>query len=381
MSPITHVGILGLVAVAACWSLAVVVYRVSVAGSLARKLAHLLIVEGIVLVSAGFPDMAFGLPVSYYESHPSFALFMSLVHHGGDAAMIALYPPFLALALNTNMTSVFAGKRARIGLAIFAGVFGLAVAFSQSRTVQTLFYFIVMALFIYALFVSIHAWRTAKSGIVRERAGIFALAFGLRDFGWIMSYAVFAWMIWTELDLGAVMEAPQMTAELRTFLFGKGVYALGTLVAVPLIAYGILRAQLFDIDLRIRWTIKQSTLAGIFVALMFLISEGASTLLSAELGNIAGLLAAAVVMFFLAPLQRFADRVAGAAMPNTKNTPEYISYRKMKVFGGALAEALQEGGISDRERSLLNHLRDSLEISSADAEALENELKAGGKAL
>ena len=189
-----------------------------------------------------------------------------------------------------------------------------------------------------------------------------------------MSYGIFAWIIWVDLDTGAALEAPQMSAELGMFLFGKGVYALGTLVAVPLIAYGILRAQLFDIDLRIRWTIKQSTLAGIFVALMFLISEGASTFLSAELGNVAGLLAAAVVMFFLTPLQRLADRVAGAAMPNTNNTPEYISYRKMKVYEAALTEALQDDGISNKERSLLKHLRDSLEISSADAEALEIEL-------
>jgi len=381
MSPITHVGILGLVAVAACWSLAVVVYRVSVAGSVARKLAHLLVIEGIVLVSAGFPEMAFSVRFAFYNSYPLVTLFSSLVHHLGDAAMISLYPAFLALALKTNMTSRFEGKRARFGLAILAVIFALAVVFTSSRIVQTLFYSFVTLLFLYALFVSIHAWRTATSGIVRERAGIFALAFGLRDLGWVVSYGIFAWIIWTDVDLIAVMDAPQMTEELGTILLAKGIYALGTLVAVPLIAYGILRAQLFDIDLRIRWTIKQSTLAGIFMALMFLISEGASTFLSAELGNVAGLLAAAMVMFFLSPLQRFADRVAGAAMPNTKNTPEYISYRKMKVFEGALAEALQEGGISNKERSLLNHLRDSLEISSADAEALENELAEAGKAL
>jgi len=90
-------------------------------------------------------------------------------------------------------------------------------------------------------------------------------------------------------------------------------YGVGTLFAVPLIAYGILRTHLFDIDLRIRWTIKQSTLAAAVVAIVYLLSEGASRLLSAELGNLAGLLAAALVVFFLAPLQRFAERVASGA--------------------------------------------------------------------
>ena len=69
MSYITLIGILGLVAIAACCVLAVVLYRVSTTGSTARKLAVLLIIEGFVLVTAGFPDLAFGIPDSFYELH------------------------------------------------------------------------------------------------------------------------------------------------------------------------------------------------------------------------------------------------------------------------------------------------------------------------
>jgi hypothetical protein len=147
------------------------------------------------------------------------------------------------------------------------------------------------------------------------------------------------------------------------------------LLAVPLIAYGILRAHLFDIDLCIRWTIKQSTLAGLIVAIIFLISEGASTFLSAELGNVTGLLAAAVVIFFLTPRQRFAERVAASAMPNTENTPKYLAFRKMQVYEASLTDALYEGGISSRERALLARLHESLGITAADAEAIERELQ------
>jgi uncharacterized membrane protein YebE (DUF533 family) len=147
---------------------------------------------------------------------------------------------------------------------------------------------------------------------------------------------------------------------------------------VPLIAYGILRTHLFDIDLRIRWTIKQSTLASIFIAVMFMVSEGASQFLSDELGNVTGLLAAGVLMFFLAPLQRFAEKVASTAMPNTRNTPEYAAYRKMQVYEAAVSEAMAEGVISHKERALLAHLRDSLGISVADAEALERDVYAVG---
>ncbi len=51
------VGILGLVAIAACWGLAVVLYRVGTAGSVARKLALLLAIEGVTLLTAGSPNL------------------------------------------------------------------------------------------------------------------------------------------------------------------------------------------------------------------------------------------------------------------------------------------------------------------------------------
>jgi len=367
MSHATLIGILGLVAVAACWALAVVFFRVSTPGTAARKLFILLVVEGFVLISAGFPEYAFGLPEDIILAHPRLYFVLGAVHHLGDAAMIALYPPFLSMALNTSLTRPFANGSVRIGLAIVALALGLNVVLFLSPTGQTLLYSTVTLLFVFALVASIHAWRTAESGIVRERARIFAIAFGIRDLGWSMSYGVAAWLIWTQPDL---IFLPAIG------WFAKAVYALGTLLAVPLIAYGVLRGLLFDIDLRIRWTIKQSTVAGIIIAVVFAVSEGASNFLSAELGNILGLLAAAVLMFFLAPLQRFAENVANAAMPNTRNTPEYAAHRKMQVYETAVAEAHQEGGVSAKERALLNHLRDSLGITPADAEALERELLA-----
>ncbi len=63
-------------------------------------------------------------------------------------------------------------------------------------------------------------------------------------------------------------------------------------------------------------------------------------------------------------------------MPNTENTPEYAAYRKMQVYESALVDALLEGGISEKERSLLNTLRDTLGISASDAAELENDLQA-----
>ncbi len=258
----------------------------------------------------------------------------------------------------------FSSVRVRIVLGVAALVLCAIVLWGPIKLGGTLLYVFLSVLFGYALVASIHAWHTA-SGPARSRAGIFALAFGARDICWGIAYGVSVWMLWAGTYQVVDPEAPG-----ALYI----IYALGSLLAVPLIAYGILRTQLFDIDLRIRWTIKQSTVAAVFVAVFYLVTEGADRLLSSELGNWIGLLASALLVFFLAPLQRLAERIATLAMPNTQNTPEYAAYKKLQVYEAALEEALP-GGISEKERALLNHLRNSLEIALADAMALEQDLQ------
>lgn len=365
------IGLLGLTAIAMCWALAVVLYRVGSPGSTPRKLAALLVMEGLALVTAGFPEFVLGVGIDFYMRHPWLDLAATLMHHLADAGMVALYPPFLAAVLVTGLTRPFGRKRVRIVVTVIAIIlaFGTVVTHLlwNSFIGSALLYVSVMLVFVFGLIASIDAWRRARPGIAKTRAAMFAGAFGIRDACWGFVYGASFWMVAT----GTFDPA------LDLFWIVKIIYALGTLLAVPLIAYGILRAHLFDIDLRIRWTIKQSTLAALIVAIIFLISEGVSTFLSAELGTVAGLLAAAVVIFFLTPLQHFAERVAASAMPNTKNTPEYVAFRKMQVYETALIDALGEGGISARERALLGHLRESLGISAADADAIERELRLG----
>jgi hypothetical protein len=294
-----------------------------------------------------------------------------IVHTLGDCAMLALYPPFLAAALNTPMTRPFGSRKARWGLGLGAAVLAFLTVSTPMTFGATLLYVSLATLFTFALIASIQAVRRATAA-ARTRARSFALAFGLRDVLWGYVYANVAWQIWGD-TMGYVPD------DINDPIYS--LYLMGTLLAVPMIAYGILRTQLFDIDLRIQWTIRQSTLAGAIVAIIFVATEAADRFLTAELGNFAGLLAAALVVFFLQPLQGFAERVASAAMPKTRRTPEYVAFRKLQVYEAAVSEALQEGGISDKERKLLGHLRASLDITEQDAESIERDLlHASGRA-
>lgn len=358
-------GTIALVAFAMCWSLAVVVFRVSVAGSVARQLSLLLVVEGTTMISTGYIDLFLTDTTRSAAWYASFYRTEEIVHTVGDCLMLALYPPFLAAALRTRLTAPFGTRRARIVLLGLAAVLCVVVLWGSLKIGGTFLYISLVLLFLFAMIASLDAWRTAD-GMAKSRAGTFAVAFGVRDLCWGFVYGFATLVLWQGTY---VIVDPNATT--APYL----VYALGTLLAVPLIAYGILKTHLFDIDLRIQWTIRQSTVAAVFVAVFYLVTEGTDRVLEAELGSWIGLLASSLLLPFLSPLQRFADRFAGALMPNTSDTPEYAAYKKMQVYEAALIDALP-GGISDKERALLNHLRDSLGIAAVDADALERDLSA-----
>ena len=369
MFQVHPLAILALTTVLLCWGLSALLFRTGMPGSVGRRLAVLLFLEGLTLgsSSAGI-QLLVRVPGGGLRSAPmagSAPERRSHFRRHCDARAVSAVPG----DGSADETGAAVRQPARAGLlAVAAATLFALTLFAPPRFGEAVLYVAMASLFLFALVASINAWYLS-AGLERTRARIFAFAFGFRDICWTFVYAAALVPIWF---IGLV--TPQMSGTPFWDLHSL-VYICGTLVAVPLIAYGILRTQLFDIDLRIRWTIKQTTVAAALLTVVFLVSEGASAFLSAELGNVAGLLAAAVVMFFLAPLQRFAERVASTAMPNTENTPEYATFRKMQVYETAVAEALHGGGISAKERSLLNRLRESFGISECDAAAIERELE------
>ena len=363
MLQFSSIGTPALVALAMCWSLAVVVFRVSLPGSVGRQLSVLLLVEGATLISTGYIDLFLTETARAASWYPTFFRAEEIVHTVGDCLMLALYPPFLAAALRTRLTAPFGTPVARVVLLGLAAILAVIVLWVSLKIGGTILYVSLVLLFLFALIASVDAWRKAE-GIARSRAGTFAIAFGVRDICWSAVYGWATIVLWQ--GTYAIVDPNAATAPYL-------IYAFGTLLAVPLIAYGIPKTQLFDIDLKIQWTIRQSTVAAAFVAVFYLVTEGADRLFEAELGSWVGLLASALLIFFLAPLQRLAERFAGAVMPNTTDTPEYAAYKKLQVYEAALVDALP-GGISEKERALLKHLRDSLGIATADADALERDL-------
>lgn len=358
------------------WSVAVAVLRWAPGQRVSRRLAVLLLVEGTAVLT-----IELGLPLLLVDSE-RVAILISLGHAAADLLVLVLYLPFLGAALDVPLVRAFRSRAAGITFGVL-GVGGLlaiaavpsafvteAIRLPPGEPVVWLFEWgppwQVLALGLVTMYslgvgAAVSALRAARSELALRRARVFLLAFGTRD------------VIWGGIYLIAVFAVNSITPQ--RFAWLSQAYAGSLLVYSVLIGYGILTVQLLDIDLKVRWTIKQGTVAAAFVAVFFLVSEGSTVFLSNSLGNVLGLLASSLLVFAMAPLQRAAERVADAAMPGVRDTPEYASYRKLQVYAAALDSAYQEGGVSDRERTMLNSIASSLGLHPADAERLERDIR------
>jgi hypothetical protein len=228
------------------------------------------------------------------------------------------------------------------------------------------FWWLFDAMWWFGFFVSITAFLNRSAWTDRRQAKAYLAAFTVHDGGFALFLAIILFFPPSDpalLELLGAYPWPVLNIWLTLFL-----------------AYGILKTQLFDIDLKIKWTIKQSTVAAAFVAVFFTVSEIAQSVFQSSLGSIAGIIAAGALVFALAPLQRAADRVADAALPNVAATADYLTYKKLEVYRATVEGALEDGEITERERAMLTRLREKLGITAQDALALETDLMASAGA-
>jgi hypothetical protein len=141
---------------------------------------------------------------------------------------------------------------------------------------------------------------------------------------------------------------------------------IAQILAVLVLAYAILRHQLLGLDVKVRWTLEKSTIAGIFLVVFFVASEGAQAALSDRWGTAIGIGAAGALVFMLAPIQHFAERLSTAAVP-VDGGKRSAGGRREDSYRFALRKALRDGHVTmDEERSLAQ-LATDLGIDAARA--------------
>jgi hypothetical protein len=189
----------------------------------------------------------------------------------------------------------------------------------------------------------------------------------LRAGGW--RYLVALLLAAASWGLTAGFPAGGAASALGTFFSGVWRLALPVLVT-----YALARHQLFGIDLKIKWTIKQSTVAAAFIGVFFVASELAQTVLSQEVGPVLGIAAAGLLVLAMAPLQRAAERVASAAMPGVRAPQELSPDQRHDLYREQARVAWSDGTLTADERRMLNVAREKLGLTVEEAARLEAEV-------
>jgi hypothetical protein len=353
---------LGVVDASLCAAMAAAVYAVAPDRAVDRALAALLLFEGATQLAAGLNRLAYDAPAPDVPT---------IVGLGGVfiAAMSLDSAAYLLVirSLDTPLVRPLRGRAATI-LLVAAGLAlaGLAAweaprSFADGRPpLDNAPLYVLGLVAAFGIVASASAFLRAPRGSTRRRqARAFLLAFGVRD------------SIFLSYVLNAILPGrfPFDT------IAGIATPFLATLLFVPLMAYGILQANLFDIDLKIKWTLRRGSLVALFVAAFFVVSAIAEQYLQ-QYGPLVGGLAVGLLLFALHPIERVVDRFADRAMPGVGPSGEYLAFRKLEVYRAALESAYESGGVSPKERESLGRLASKLDIRREDATAVEADVQA-----
>jgi hypothetical protein len=361
-----------MVALVAAWGAAVVLLRTRPDRSVNRRLSVVLFLEGLFIACAT------GLLFLVDSRDAVFAL--GVLATASMAALIPQYLSFLAVSLQTPLVAPFRRRTALVLLTVtsIAGA-GLVLLLPQHFVSEPYspawapwnyqlerwglhISQLHGATSLFGLLAAISAFsRTRPGSAARGRAKWFAIAFGIRD----LYAGIF-------LLLYPVVRPIPVWGD---FFYNPGLGAI-YLLYVLLLTYGVLQAQLFDIQVRVKIALTRSTVAAMITGAFFVGSELLEDVVPVD-GIILGVLAAAASVLALRPLKRVAERFAGTVMQDVEETPEYFESRKAEVYRAALDAALEDGTVTDRERRILARLREQLGISDELAERLEQE--AGGE--
>ena len=367
------IAIPGVLALVLSWSLAVVVLLTGPGLRRDRLLALLLIVEGAAWGSgAGFLYLSESPVVAWYLQ----AVFVT--------ALLAMPGCALAFA-GTLPTTLTAPLRSRFGLGVLVAwtvVVELCYFARPERFVGAIvpawyatwdadlpditvdFFNLTGLVGVASLVGSIGAWvQSAPGSWARRQARAFAMAFGVHDIG-----------LFFALVLPGHLVPPPPSGNLSDIFIISGV-DFTSMIFVALLSYGILKVQLFDIDLRIKRGIRRSTVAAVFVATFLVVEQFVQNYFTGQFGLLLGALAAGLMLFGLGHIRRFAETLANHAMPDVSATPEYVAYRKLEVYRAAFEGLFADAVVNDKERATLDRLRSKLAIRPADAQAIENQVR------
>ena len=146
---------------------------------------------------------------------------------------------------------------------------------------------------------------------------------------------------------------------------------------VVLIAYAILKYQLFDIEVKMKKGIRYSIVMTTLAALLIIFNEGVEFSLTESLfsGSVFSIAAAVLLAVLFTPVNDLARKGVNRLFPNVSDSEQHYNLKKTEIYRAALEQAWVDGSPSEKEKAMLKRLREKLDLSEKDHKKLEVETK------
>lgn len=154
-----------------------------------------------------------------------------------------------------------------------------------------------------------------------------------------------------------------------------GVSGLLRVATVAILGYAVLKHQLLGIDVKLRFAIKTSTVAAIFLAVLFVVANIAQNFLGQK-GVVVGGAAAGLLFFAIHPIQRMAERLSVKAVPLTAPSAAVGAGSKESLaYKAAIRAAMRDGRVTRREEEHLAEVAEHLGLSPMKMMALRRDVE------
>jgi hypothetical protein len=323
--------------------------------------------EGVTVITFGAP---FGFPAT-----ESSAYFANIVKNLSVPFMAAL--PFAYLPLTSNLTGNDAQrKRGLIGLAV-AFLVGLYLCLGHWNAVsgarlkedglslymytRTVFsaYFIPLYIIVNIQLIIALAKNLSKAGIEDETLRIKTYLWGLGLRFAIVSAAL-AWL-YLEIVLPSIHLGP---ANRTMVLIG---FMLGEILFATLFCVAVVRKQILGIETLVKRNVARAFLGALMVFAFFLTEQFLENFVSELYGNLGGIAVAGVLLIAHRPIMDGTENLLSRFFGSSANPKEAETIYRDQF------EIARQGGITGKERQMLNLTRRALKLSSSDAKRIERE--------
>jgi hypothetical protein len=162
--------------------------------------------------------------------------------------------------------------------------------------------------------------------------------------------------------------------------WGFTLIGLAKILMASLVGVALVRYRLLDVDVRFQWAVSRSTMAGIMLAVFFMVSEAAQTAFSDKAAIInpdwapyIGIVGASALLFAIHPLERLTDRLAAKGVPRMKPVEELTPAQRLEIYREQASIAWLDGTLTAKERHLLDSLRDRFGLSLEETHRAESD--------